>query len=134
MKRGLLDPNCEAKVMDFSGKQEASVGRKGELWVRGPTVTKGYWRNPDLTKDRLTTDGWLKTGDVAKCDEEGKFSIIDRVKVSIHRCEIGETSLLRQILQDLITTEGGVLVPAEVEEILLEHDGVLDAGVIDLPR
>lgn len=70
--------------MDFSGKQEASVGQKGELWVRGPTVVKGYWQNINLTRDKLTPDGWLKTGDVAQCDEKDMFSLIDRVKVGIH--------------------------------------------------
>ena len=70
--------------MTFDGKREASVGQKGELWVRGPVVVKGYWRNANLTKDRLTPDGWLKTDDVAQCDEKGIFSVVDRVKVSSH--------------------------------------------------
>ena len=68
--------------MTFNGKREASVGQKGELWVRGPTVVKGYWQDIKLTEDKLTSDRWLKTGDVAQCDGEGRFSIIDRVKVS----------------------------------------------------
>jgi 4-coumarate--CoA ligase len=78
-----LVPNCEAKiVLDDEGKAEAPQGERGEIWVRGPNVMKGYWNKPDATKETFGPDGWLKTGDVAYVDEEGHFFIVDRKKVS----------------------------------------------------
>lgn len=59
---GILTTNYEAKVMEYSGKLEASVGQKGELWLRGPTVMKGYWQNDQLTKEKLTMDRLAEDG------------------------------------------------------------------------
>lgn len=81
--------------MDFDGKQEVSVGQKGELWVRGPAVVKGYWQDSNLTRDKLTPDGWLKTGNVAQCDEKDIFSLIDRVKVGIHEQRSSQLDLFQ---------------------------------------
>lgn len=55
----------------------------GELWVQGPNVMKGYWRNPEATKATLTPDGWLRTGDIAFIDEDERFYIVDRIKVRL---------------------------------------------------
>ena len=74
--------NCEAKIMDDDGINEVSIGHRGELWIRSPNVMKGYWRNPQATKDTLTHDGWLKSGDIAYVDEQGKYFIVDRKKVN----------------------------------------------------
>ncbi len=79
---GELLANCEAKlVLDDEGKVEAAQGERGEIWMRGPNVMKGYWQKPKETQETLTQDGWLKTGDVAYVDREGHFFIVDRKKV-----------------------------------------------------
>jgi 4-coumarate--CoA ligase len=79
---GLLDPNCEGKLLDDDGK-EVGTGERGELYVRGPNICLGYWRNDQATADSLDKDGWLKTGDVAVVDRKGMFYIVDRKKVRI---------------------------------------------------
>jgi long-subunit acyl-CoA synthetase (AMP-forming) len=79
---GLLMPNCHGKLLDDNGK-EAKTGEPGELYVRGPNVCLGYWRNDQATADSLDADGWLKTGDIAVVDERQMFYIVDRKKVRI---------------------------------------------------
>ena len=74
-------PNCEAMLVDESGTDEVAQGERGELWVRGPNVMNGYWHKPEATKETLTDDGWLKTGDIAYRDETNKLYIVDRKKV-----------------------------------------------------
>lgn len=78
---GELLPNNEAKIMDDDGIKEMPVGIRGELWCRSPNVMKGYWRNPKATKETLTPDGWLKTGDIAYIDKNDRVYIVDRKKV-----------------------------------------------------
>lgn len=78
---GELLANCEAKIMADDGVTELGRNQRGELWVRGPNVMKGYWRNPQATGETKTEDGWLKTGDIAYVDEGGKFYVVDRKKV-----------------------------------------------------
>lgn len=78
---GRLLPNLEARLVDNDGNDvpegEESVG---ELWIRGPTVMKRYLNNPSATKEAITEDGWLKTGDISKRDKKGFFRIVDRKK------------------------------------------------------
>ena len=78
---GRLLPNLQARLVGDDEKDlpesEESVG---ELWIRGPTVMKGYLNNALSTKDTITDDGWLKTGDIAKRDKKGFFRIVDRKK------------------------------------------------------
>jgi 4-coumarate--CoA ligase len=78
---GQLDPNCESKLLDEDGN-EVAEGQPGELYVRGPNIFLRYWRNHDATKESLSPDGWLKTGDIA-ITKNGWFWIVDRKKVRI---------------------------------------------------
>ena len=78
---GELNPNCEGKIMDLGGVTELPRGQRGEIWVRAPNITKGYWRNPTATKATITEDKWLKTGDIGYVDKNGKWFIVDRIKV-----------------------------------------------------
>lgn len=109
---GELLANCEAKIVaDDEGKVEVPQGERGEVWVRAPNVMKGYWNKPEATRETLTEDGWLRTGDVAYVDKEGHFFIVDRKK-------------------ELIKVKGLQVAPAELEALLLDHPDVQDAAVI----
>lgn len=114
---GELNANCEAMIMSESGSHEVT-GRgptaRGELWVRGHNVMKGYWKNEKATQEIMAPDGWLKTGDIAYVDKDGKFFIVDRIK-------------------ELIKVKGNQVAPAELEALLLEHPAVADAAVIGIP-
>lgn len=108
---GELNANCEAKIMDDDGLKEVLQGERGEIWVKAPNVMKGYWNRPDATRETLTPDGWLKTGDIAYVDRNGKFFIVDRKK-------------------ELIKVKGNQVAPAELEALLLDHDAIADVAVI----
>jgi long-subunit acyl-CoA synthetase (AMP-forming) len=111
---GEILANCEAKiVLDDDGKIEAPQGERGEIWVRGPNIMKGYWNKPDATKETMTEDRWLKTGDVAYVDKNNHFFIVDRKK-------------------ELIKVKGLQVAPAELEALLLDHPDVQDAAVIGI--
>ena len=76
-------PVFETKIVNADGVEQP-IGHDGELWVRGAPVIKGYINRPDATSEAIT-DGWLHTGDVARCDEEGFIFIVDRVKDMVLR-------------------------------------------------
>jgi long-chain acyl-CoA synthetase len=112
---GLPWPDTEARIVDLeTGTRELPVGETGELVVRGPQVMKGYWNKPEETAQALR-GGWLHTGDIAKRDEEGYFTIVDRIK-------------------DMIKTVGENVYPREIEEVLFSHPKVKDAVVVGLPH
>jgi 4-coumarate--CoA ligase len=108
---GQLDPNCECMLLDDDGK-EVGPGAPGELYVRGPNVCIGYWRNPHATIESLSPDGWLKTGDVAVV-RDGWFWIVDRKK-------------------ELIKVNALQVAPAELEAVLLEFDAIADAAAVGI--
>jgi long-chain acyl-CoA synthetase len=111
---GLPLPDTEARIMDpATGLEELPVDTPGELIIRGPQVMKGYFNNPEETA-RALRGGWLYTGDLAKRDRDGYFSIVDRKK-------------------DIVKTSGFLVFPAEVEEVLSEFPGVAEAAVIGIP-
>jgi long-chain acyl-CoA synthetase len=83
----------------------------GEIAVRGPNVMKGYWNRPDETRAVLSSDGWLRTGDLARVDEDGAFWIAGRAK-------------------DLIIRDGRNVFPREIEDVICGHPGVLEAAVV----
>ncbi len=107
-------PNTECRIVIPGTDEDAPIGERGELWMRGPQVMKGYFNKPEATAMCMTSDGWFKTGDVAVVDERGWFAIVDRVK-------------------ELIKYKGLQVAPAELEAILLSHPNVADAAVIPVP-
>jgi acyl-CoA synthetase (AMP-forming)/AMP-acid ligase II len=111
---GTAVSNMECRIVDVETGEDAELGERGELWMRGPNVMKGYWNNDEATKSTLDEDGWLHTGDVAIVDEDGYFSIVDRVK-------------------ELIKYKGFQVAPAELEALIITHDKVADVAVIPLP-
>lgn len=111
---GLPFPGTRAKVVDAeTGARDLPPGEVGELVVQGPQVMSGYWRNPGESA-LVLRDGWLFTGDLAKMDERGYFYIVDRKK-------------------DLIIDAGFKIYPREVEEVLYQHPGVLEAVAYGVP-
>ncbi|MCJ1381809.1 hypothetical protein MMC17_004920 [Xylographa soralifera] len=119
---GILLPNCEAQIVDDEGV-EVARGEPGELWIRSPTIMKGYWRNPKATSEIMAGDGWLKTGDVCYMDKDGLFYIVDRKKAQ-----------LGHPVKELIKVKGNQVAPAELEALLLDHPAVSDAAVIGITR
>jgi long-chain acyl-CoA synthetase len=111
---GIPFPDVEAKIMDYDTLAEKPLGEEGELWLRGPQVMTGYWQKPDETVKTVTPDGWLRTGDIAKTDEQGYFYIVDRLK-------------------DMINVSGYKVIPREVEEVLFTHPKVQEAVVAGVP-
>ncbi|GAB4427686.1 MAG: long-chain fatty acid--CoA ligase [Anaerolineae bacterium] len=104
----------DAKIVDVDDPAKTlGVGEAGELMVKGPQVMQGYWNRPEETEGTLL-DGWLRTGDIARMDEQGYFYIVDRKK-------------------DMILSAGYNVYPREVEEVLYQHPKVLEAAVIGLP-
>ena len=112
---GLSVPNTECRVVDPETGEDAAEGERGELWIRGPQVMKGYLTNEEATRATVDDDGWLHTGDVAIVDEDGYFAIVDRVK-------------------ELIKYKGFQVAPAELEALLVTHPAVADAAVIPVPE
>ena len=102
----------EMKLVDDDGK-DVDEGEVGEIAIRGENVMKGYWGRDDATKEAIP-DGWFRSGDMAKQDEDGYFFIVDRKK-------------------DLIIRGGYNVYPREVEEALYEHEGVAEVAVIGIP-
>lgn len=107
-------PSTESKIVDIESGRDLGPHERGEVWVRGPQVMKGYLNRPDATAATITPDGWLKTGDIGYFDEGGYFYIVDRLK-------------------ELIKYKGYQVAPAELEALLLTHPAVADAAVIGIP-
>lgn len=108
---GLPLPSTECAVMDDDG--EVPLGEEGELCVRGPQVMQGYWQRPDATDKVITGEGWLKTGDIAREDENGYFYLVDRKK-------------------NMIVVSGFNVYPTEIEEIVSQLPGINEAAAIGI--
>ena len=112
---GRLLAGVEVRLVDDAGA-DVLVGDPGEVWVRGPVVSPGYFRpGAAALEDRRDADGWIHTGDVAIVDDHGHLAIVDRVK-------------------DLIIVSGFNVFPAEVEQVLMLHPDVAAAGVVGEPH
>ncbi len=110
---GMPLPSTEVSIRDDDGR-EVKLGEEGELWVRGPQVMKGYWQKLEETRNVITDDGWLRTGDIGVMDEQGMIRITDRKK-------------------DMILVSGFNVYPNEIESVLAAHPGVLECAVIGVP-
>jgi len=105
-------PSTEIGIFNPQG-EKLKPGEAGELWVRGPQIMRGYFKNPEATAKTLTPEGWLKTGDIAEITPQGKVKIIDREK-------------------DIIIVSGFNVSPGEVEAIISELEGVKEVGVVGI--
>jgi acyl-CoA synthetase (AMP-forming)/AMP-acid ligase II len=104
-------PNTECRVMDLVTGQSVGPLQRGELWIRGPGVMKGYLHQPEASADTVDADGWVHSGDIGYADEDGYFFVVDRVK-------------------ELIKYKGYQVAPAVLEAVLATHPAIADAGVI----
>jgi long-chain acyl-CoA synthetase len=105
---------CDLKVMTPDGTRQLAPNEVGELWARGPNIVKGYWNKPEATAQTFV-DGWVKTGDLARVDDEGFCFIIDRAK-------------------DMLIRGGENIYCIEVENVLYEHPAVMDAALVAVPH
>ncbi|KAM0926068.1 hypothetical protein ACQ4PT_003896 [Festuca glaucescens] len=111
---GKLASHLQAKIVDPATGEALGPGERGELWIRGPVVMKGYVGDDKATAETVDSDGWLKTGDLCYFNEDGFLYIVDRLK-------------------ELIKYKGYQVPPAELERILQSHPGIADAAVIPYP-
>ncbi len=107
-------PVADLKIVDEDGVTELAVGEVGELWARGPMVVKGYWNKPEATAATFV-NGWVRTGDLARLDDEGFVYIVDRAK-------------------DMIIRGGENIYSSEVENVLYAHPAVTDCALIGIPH
>jgi long-chain acyl-CoA synthetase len=110
---GVPAPSTELSIQDDDGKLMPQ-GETGEICIRGPQVMKGYWQRPEETAKTITSDGWLRTGDIGKMDERGYFFIVDRKK-------------------DMILVSGFNVYPNEIEDVVATHPGVLEVAAVGIP-
>jgi long-chain acyl-CoA synthetase len=110
---GLPVKNTQIVLRDEEG-QDVEDGAIGELCARGPQVMKGYWRNPEATAATTTADGFFRTGDMARCDRDGRYYIVDRLK-------------------DMILVSGFNVYPNEIEAVTSDLPGVVECACIGVP-
>ncbi|KAF6148940.1 hypothetical protein GIB67_028777 [Kingdonia uniflora] len=111
---GRITENMEAKIVDPVTGEALLPNQRGELWLRGPIIMKGYIGDDEATASTLTSDGWLKTGDVCYIDSDGFLFVVDRLK-------------------ELIKYKAYQVPPAELEHLLQSHPEIADAAVIPYP-
>ena len=107
---GLPVPSTDVSIRDDDGK-ELPQGEIGEICIKGPQVMEGYWRRPEETEKVMLPGGWLRSGDVGRMDEDGYVFIEDRKK-------------------DMINVSGFNVYPNEIENVVVELDGILEAAAI----
>lgn len=111
---GCIVPNMSFRLVDLETLQDVSgQNAAGEIWCKGPNVTRGYYRNPTATKDSITAEGWFRTGDIGVADSEGYFKIVDRIK-------------------EMFKYKGMQVIPSELEGKLITHPYVDDAAVLGI--
>ena len=107
-------PNCEVKIVDPETGETLGTNQTGEICCKGYNVMKGYYKMPEKTKEVIDGDGWLHSGDLATCDEEGYYSIVGRIK-------------------DMIIRGGENIYPREIEEFIHTIDSIMDVQVVGIP-
>lgn len=110
---GVPVPSTDISLRDDDGN-EVPQGEPGELCIKGPQVTSGYWRQPEATAASMTDDGYFKTGDIAVMDEDGYFQIVDRKK-------------------DMILVSGFNVYPNEIEDVVAHMPGVIESACVGMP-
>jgi long-chain acyl-CoA synthetase len=110
---GVPAPSTELSVQDDDGKM-LPMGEIGEICIRGPQVMKGYWQREEDTAKMLMPDGWLRTGDMGRMDEQGFFFIVDRKK-------------------DMILVSGFNVYPNEIEDVIAMMPGVMEVAAVGVP-
>ena len=110
---GVPLPSTDVGIFD-EDDNPLPIGEVGEICARGPQVMQGYWQRPEATEKIMFGDGWLRTGDVGRMDEQGYFFIEDRLK-------------------DLIIVSGFNVYPTEIEDVVVSHPGIVEAAVIGVP-
>ncbi|KAI5395677.1 probable CoA ligase CCL10 [Lathyrus oleraceus] len=108
---GALLPSVESHIISLETSKTLPPNQVGEIWLRGPTMMKGYFNNPEATKHTINDEGWMITGDLGYFDEKGQFFVVDRIK-------------------ELIKCNGYQVAPAELEDLLVTHPEISEAGVI----
>jgi acyl-CoA synthetase (AMP-forming)/AMP-acid ligase II len=108
----LADTEC--RIVDPESGEDVAEGERGELWIRGPQVMRGYLNDREATAATVDEDGWLHTGDIATADADGYFRIVDRLK-------------------ELIKYKGYQVAPAELEALIVTHPAVQDVAVVGAP-
>ena len=108
-------PGVELRVVDDDGGRDAERATSAAIEVRGPNVFAGYWRMPEKTREEFTADGWFRTGDVGRIDDDGYVTIVGRSK-------------------DLIISGGYNVYPAEIESVLNDLPGIAESAVIGVPH
>jgi long-chain acyl-CoA synthetase len=112
---GVPYPGTEMKFIDVANRErEVKPGERGEICVKGPNVTKGYWKKPEATASAMTADGFFRTGDVGYMDEDGFVYIVDRTK-------------------DMLLCGGFNVYPRNIEEAIYQHPSVEEVSVIGIP-
>ncbi|KAK2589254.1 hypothetical protein KPH14_007815 [Odynerus spinipes] len=107
--------NVQIKIVELETGNALGPNKKGELWVKSKTMTKGYYKNPQATKETIDAEGWLHTGDLAYYDENGELYIVDRIK-------------------EILKYRGYHVSPTEIENFLQTHPDVVEAAIVGIPH
>jgi len=110
---GIPLPDLEVRIVDPVSCKDMPFGEVGEIWLRGPSITPGYWRKPDETREAFV-EGWFRTGDLGRVDEDGYFYITDRIK-------------------HIIISGGENISPKEIEDVINQHPDISESCVVGVP-